>query len=38
VVEEGKVAVAGPDGKAPDAIVKERKAPGNGSRRSRTAS
>ncbi len=38
VVEAGKVAVAGPDGTAPDAIVKERKAPGNGSRRTRTAS
>ena len=38
VVEEGKVAVAGPDGTAPDAIVKERSAPGNGSRRTRTAS
>ena len=37
VVEEGKVAVAGPDGTAPDAIVKERSAPGNGSRRTRTA-
>ena len=38
VVEEGKVAVAGPDGTAPDAIVKERSAPGNGVRRTRTAS
>ena len=37
LTENAKVAIAGPDGTAPDAVPRERNAPGTGPRRSRQA-
>lgn len=37
LTENAKVAIAGPDGTAPDAVPRERSAPGTGPRRSRQA-
>jgi len=37
LTENARVAIAGPDGTAPDAVPRERSAPGTGTRRSRQA-